>query len=120
MPFVVVELDLDADLSNMVQVEWTSYEQPYCRLIRLFLLIFGACLEARFAAFKGSMERQFHRHKGDSISHSIKAVDREKGTIAGAACWHVYEENPSATQSDVENTWYPPGEGREMANSLMS
>ena len=38
----------------------------------------------------------------------------------GAACWHLYTKNPySVPSDDDECTWFPAGEEREMANSLM-
>ena len=119
MSFNVTELTADGDFEELVRVEFASFEQPYSRLIRLFFPIFGDGPDARAASIKESVERQIHWHKEDPTSHWIKAVDDETGKIAGAAYWHVYKENPYATHSNEECTWYPPGEGREMANSLM-
>ena len=119
MSFKVVNVNAEAEFTELVQVEWTSYEHPYCRLIRLFFPIFGSDANARATALKESTDRQINWHKEDPTSDWIKVVDSESGRVAGAACWHVYQENPYATQSDEECTWYPPGEGREMANSLM-
>ena len=119
MSFNVTELTADGDFEELVRVEFASFEQPYSRLIRLFFPIFGDGPDARAASIKESVERQIYWHKEDPTSHWIKAVDDETGKIAGAAYWHVYKENPYATHSNEECTWYPPGEGREMANSLM-
>ena len=119
MQFETTEVSADADFDELVRVEWESYEQPYCRLIRLFFPLLDHGPDARAKALKESTERQLQWHNGDPTSHWIKVVDTETGRMAGAACWHIYEENPYASQSDEECTWYPPGEGREMANSLM-
>ena len=119
MLFNVTELTADGDFDELVGVEFASPEQPYSGLIRLFFPIFGNGPDARSAAGKESVERQIHWHKEDPISHWIKAFDGETGKVAGAAYRHVYTENPYASRSDGECTWYPPGEGREMANSLM-
>jgi len=119
MPFDASQVSADDDFDELVRVEWASYEQPYCRLIRLFFPIFGDGPEARAAALKESTERQLRWHRGDPTSHWIKAVDSETGKIAGAACWHIYETNPYGVQSEEECTWYPKGESRKMANSLM-
>lgn len=119
MRFETTEVSVDADFEELIQVQWDSYEQPHCRLIRLFCPILGDGPNARAAALRESTERQLQWHRRDPTSHWIKVVDRETGRIAGAACWHIYKENPYSTQSNEECTWYPAGEGREMANSLM-
>lgn len=119
MTFEGVDTVRDADFDELIRVEWASYEQPYSRLIRLFFPILGPGPEARAAALKESTERQLSWHKEDPTSHWIKVVNSETGKIIGAAEWHVYEENPYASQTDEGCTWYPEGEGREMANSLM-
>lgn len=120
MPLEVADVNVEKDFDELVRVEWTSYEKPYCSLLRLFFPIHGSGAGARAAALKESAERQIGWHEGDPTSNWIKVVDNDTGKIAGAACWHIYKENPYATRSDVDCTWYPPGEGREMANSLMS
>ena len=119
MPFETTELSSNADFGELVRVEWESYEQPYCRLLRLFFPILDNGPDARAKAMEESTERQLQWHNGDPTSHWIKVVDTETRRITGAACWHIYEENPYSTQSDEECTWYPAGEAREMANSLM-
>lgn len=119
MHFETTEVSANADFDELVRVEWESYEQPYCRLIRLFFPLLANGSDARVEALKESTERQLQWHNGDPTSHWIKVVDTETGKIVGAACWHIYEENPYSTQSDEECTWYPAGEAREMANSFM-
>ena len=119
MPFETTELSSNADFGELVRVEWESYEQPYCRLIRLFFPVLDNGPDARAKAMEESTERQLQWHNGDPTSHWIKVVDTKTGRIIGAACWHIYEENPYSTQSEEECTWYPAGEAREMANSLM-
>ena len=94
MPFDILQVGPDTDFDELVRVEWASYEQPYCKLIRLFFPILGDGPEARAASFKESIERQLSWHKQDPTSRWIKAIDHETGKIAGAACWHIYEEDP--------------------------
>ncbi len=119
MHFETTEVSANSDFNELVRVEWDSYEQPYCRLLPLFFPVRGEGSHARAEALEESVQRQLQWHHGDPTSHWIKVVETETGRIVGAAYWHIYEENPYATQSDEECTWYPPGEGREMANSLM-
>ena len=119
MPFETTEVSADADFNELVRVEWEAYEQPYCRLIRLFFPLLDNGPDPRAEALKESIERQLQWHNEDPTSHWIKVVDTETERIVGAACWLIYEENPYSTQSDAECTWYPAGEAREMANSLM-
>lgn len=119
MPLEVTEVTADAEFREMVDVQWASFEQPYCRPIRLFFPILGGSPSARAAAISESVARQLQWHKADPTSHWIKVVDNESGKIVGAAVWHVYKENLYVTVSDEECTWYPAGEGRDMANSLM-
>ena len=120
MPFETTQVTANSDFNELVRVEWESYERPYCSLLRLFFPLRDDGSDARAEAFKESIERQIQWHNGDPTSYWIKAIDTETGRIVGAACWHIYKENPYSTQSDDECTWYPVGEPREMANTLMS
>jgi len=119
MPFNLLELTSDSDFEELVQVEWDSYETPYCNLIRLFFPIFGEGAEGRTEAMKEGIQRQTAWHKGDPTSHWVTVTDTDSGKMVGAACWHVYESNPYATESDEECDWYAKGEDRDMANMLM-
>ena len=119
MPFELSEVTADADFEELIRVEWLSYEQPYCRLIRLFFPILGADPDAQATALEESIDRQLRWHKEDPTSRWIKVVDSENKRIAGAACWHVFEKNPYDVESEDECTWYPAGESRDLANSLM-
>ncbi|MCJ1392772.1 hypothetical protein MMC18_005643 [Xylographa bjoerkii] len=119
MPFKLTELKEDAEFEELVKVEWASYEDPFCHLIRLFFPIYGQGSEVRAAALKESTERQIMWHRGDPSSRWIKVIDIETGRLAGAACWHLYKSNPYAEPSEDECTWFPPGPDREMANDLM-
>ena len=121
MPYTVVEIgtDPEAEFNEFVPVEWAAYEEPYSKLIRLFFPVFGSDSNARAVALKESIERQISWFKEDPTSHWIKAVDTKTGLMAGGACWHIFEENAYANVSEDECTWFPPGESREMANSLM-
>jgi len=41
MPLEVTGVAADAEFRELVDVQWASLEQPYCRLIRLFFPILG-------------------------------------------------------------------------------
>ena len=114
------EVITDAEFREIIEVEWAAYDQPVCRLRPLFFPILGSGKNARAAAMEESTERQLAWHKSDPTSHWIKVVDDASGRVAGAACWHIYDSNPYVTESDEECTWWPEGEDREMANSLMA
>ena len=114
------EVTADADFRDIIEVEWASFDRPVCRLRPLFFPILGSGEQARAAAIEEGIERQLAWHKSDPTSHWIKVVDDASEKVAGAACWHVYDSNPYATESDEECTWWPEGEDREMANGLMA
>ena len=114
------EVTADADFREIIKVEWAAYDQPVCRLRPLFFPVLGKGEDARAAAVGESTERQLAWHKFDPTSHWIKVVDDATEKVFGAACWHIHESNPYATESDEECTWWPEGEDREMANSLMA
>lgn len=120
MPFQLSEIHSPSDFPEMIAVEFESYENPYSPLIRLFFPIFGDSPEARAASLQESIARQIHLHQSDPSSHWLKVTDPTTGNIVGAANWNLYESNPHATASDVDCTWFSPGEDRDMANLLMS
>ena len=120
MGLQVQEVTVDADFREIIEVEWASYDQPVCRLRPLYFPILGSGEGARAAAVQASAERQLAWHKSDPTNHWIKVIDDATGKVVGAAWWHIYENNPYATESDEGCTWWPEGEDREMANSLMT
>jgi len=119
MPFKLSKLSSDTEFPELVQAEWAAFENPYCKLIRLYFPVHGDGPKARAAAMNESIERQIGWHRSDPSSHWIKITDTDTGAVAGAAYWHIYESNPYATVSEDECTWFPAGEDREIANTLM-
>ena len=115
------EVTSDAEFREVVEVEWAAYSRPHCRLRSLYFPVLGTDEEARTAAFEQSIEHQIAWHRSDPTSHWIKVVDGASEKVVGAALWHVYESNPydSSDEEEEECTWWPEGEGREMANGLM-
>ena len=119
MDCTIASVHGDEDFEEFVLVEWAAYENPFCRLLRLFFPILGHGAEARAASQRESIERQRSWQKTDSTGKWIKAVDAESGKIVGGALWHHYKENPYAEETEEECTWFPEGQAREMANALM-
>ncbi|KAG7005853.1 hypothetical protein G7Y79_00017g042350 [Physcia stellaris] len=119
MPFELAEITADSEFRELVEVEWAAYEKPLCKLLNLFFPTRGIDPDSRASALQEGVERQSGWHNNDPTSHWVKVVDRETGRLVGAACWHVYTKNPYSAPADDECTWFPAGEEREMANSLM-
>ena len=116
------EVTANAEFREVIEVEWAAYSRPHSRLRQLFFPVLGTGEEARTAAFEESIKRQIAWHRSDPTSHWIKVVDGASGKVGGAALWLFCENDPFATEASDEEecTWWPEGEGREMANRLMS
>ncbi|KAL9110770.1 MAG: hypothetical protein Q9227_004762 [Pyrenula ochraceoflavens] len=119
MFFHLQEVTSASDFSEIIKLEWRSYEDPYSPLLRLFFPIFGTDSEARAESLQESTDRQIKWHESDPSSHWIKVTDSSSGNIVGAANWNFFDENPYSTESDEECTWFKEGEDRKMANFLM-
>ena len=119
MRFELVEVTADAEFKELVEVEWAAYENPLCKLLNLFFPTRGIDPDSRASALQEGVERQSGWHNNDPTSHWVKVVHCETGRLVGAACWHLYTKNPYCVPADDECTWFPAGEEREMANSLI-
>lgn len=120
MALKLVEVVNDDEFNDIVRCEFDSYETPVCKLKDLFFPIKGEpTAENRDAAIKEAIARQTLWHRSDPSSLWIKVVDQENGKVAGAACWHIYDANPFAEPAEGECDWWPAGERRDMANTLM-
>lgn len=120
MALKLVEVVTDDEFNDIVRCEFDSYDTPVCKLKDLFFPIKGeATAENRDIAIAEATKRQTLWHRSDPSSLWIKVVDEENGKVAGAACWHIYDANPFAEPAEGECDWWPAGEHRDMANTLM-
>jgi hypothetical protein len=102
MGFKLSALVSESEFEDLVRCEFDAYENPVCNLKQLFFPIQGSSTTARATAIEDAVKRQALWHKSDPTSKWIKVVDEESGQLVGAACWHVYEEDPYKVESDEE------------------
>ncbi|MCJ1310348.1 hypothetical protein MMC25_004012 [Agyrium rufum] len=119
MAFSVKELKSDAELEELVRVEFAAYETPQCNLKNLFFSILNPSIESRKEVMKEAVERQIQWHKGDPTSRWITVRQNDNGRMLGAALWHFNDHDPYAEESDEECTWFAEGDDRKTANGLM-
>lgn len=116
MPLKLVHLESDDEFDALVRCEFVSYETPPCKLKELFF----PPQENQEATIQAAIKRQTAWHRGDPTSYWLKVVDTDADNkLLGAACWHVYETDPYAAESDEECDWFPKGEERDIGNTLM-
>lgn len=116
MPFKLVHLESDDEFDAVVRCEFTAYSTPPCKLKELFFPP-KANLEA---TIQEAIQRQTAWHRGDPTSYWLKVIDTDDNDkLLGAACWHVYETDPYAVESDEECDWFHKGEERDIGNALM-
>lgn len=113
------EMTKDGVFKDVVDAEWDAYQDPYTLILNLLFPIKGEGPEAHNKRIADSLIQQLDGHKkAGPVSQWIRVVDSETGEIAGAAQWSTFEENPFATPSEDEITWWPAGEEREFAKAI--
>lgn len=116
MPLKLVHLKSDDEFDELVRCEFAAYDTPPCKLKNLFFPPQGT----EEATVQEAVQRQTAWHRGDPTSYWIKVVDTDNNDqLLGAACWHVYDADPYAAESDEECDWFAKGEDRDVANALM-
>lgn len=116
MPLKLVHLESDAEFDALVRCEFAAYETPHCKLLELFFPPQGD----REATIRSAVERQTAWHRGDATSQWLKVIDTDNSDrVLAAACWHVYDTDVYAAESEDECDWFPKGEERDIANALM-
>jgi hypothetical protein len=116
MPLKLVHLESDDEFDAIVRCEFVAYETPPCKLKELFF----PPQVTREATIQEAKQRQTAWHRGDPTSYWLKVIDTDDNDkLLGAACWHVYEADPYAVESDEECDWFPKGEERGIGNALM-
>lgn len=69
MPFELIEVTADEEFKELVEVEWASYEKPFCKLLNLYFPTRGNDPESRALALQEGVERQLGWHRNDPTSH---------------------------------------------------
>jgi hypothetical protein len=120
MPLKLVHHESDNDFDAIVRCEFAAYNSPPCKLKELFF----PPRATEEATVQEAKQRQAAWHRADPTSHWLKVIDTDDGDrILGAACWHVYEQDPYADSGSDEAggcNWFAEGEDREVANALMA
>ncbi|KUI55417.1 hypothetical protein VP1G_02845 [Cytospora mali] len=118
MPLKLVHLESDDEFDALVRCEFAAYETPTCKLKKLFPP--SPPQANRKATIQAAVQRQTAWHRGDPTSQWLKVFDTDDNDqLVGAACWHVYDTDPYAVESDEECDWFPKGEERDIGNALM-
>ncbi|KAF4983788.1 hypothetical protein FZEAL_872 [Fusarium zealandicum] len=113
MRFTLLEADIVNDFDEIIQCQWSAYENPYQRFFRLFCPLRGDDPSARLESLEESTARQLDWHNTDPTSHWRKVVN-DDGKIVGACLWKIYPTNPFEKVDDhCDASWHLEGETRE-------
>ncbi|CAG8961277.1 hypothetical protein HYFRA_00013556 [Hymenoscyphus fraxineus] len=86
-------------------------------LFQLFHPIFGATEADVTAGLQADKERAWSSHSDNPASHWIVVVNSVTDEFVGAVQWLIFTESPFTAGIPVfEATWWPEGEGRELAS----
>ncbi|KAI5927291.1 hypothetical protein F4810DRAFT_706661 [Camillea tinctor] len=106
------EINVDNDFPALARCMFESYEDPPQKFFHIFFPTHGTNAEAREEAIAEAADRLKLWHTPDPSSYWRKVVDSETGNIAGGALWKIHRENPFASPSAAEVTWFPEGGSR--------
>lgn len=104
MPFSLQEVDFATDFAEIIDCEFTSYQNPEQTFFYLFCPVHGT----RSDAVKDAVIRQLGWHTSDPTSYWQKVVNDE-GKIVAAALWKICPTNPFEHEEHFEIDWYPEG-----------
>ena len=111
----------DSEFDDIIDCEWTAYETPYNSVWKFLYPVFGSTANDRSAAIQESKQRQLELHHSKQSSHWLKVTDDETGTVAGAAQWSVFNENPfKDLPSGMTCSWWPEGPKRTMVDEYLA
>ncbi|KAI9645891.1 hypothetical protein NHQ30_005328 [Ciborinia camelliae] len=114
MPFQLLDVNPSTDFPELIECEWTSYENPPQSFFRLFCPIIGSRATARADSLQECTARQLEWHESDPTSYWQKVIDTESGKIVGAALWKICPTNPFEHEEDhSEAYWFPEGGQRD-------
>lgn len=115
MPLKLVRLESDDEFEELVRCEFAAFETPRIKLLDLYF----PRLNGREAAIQSAIKLQTAWHRAAPTSTWLKVIDTDNhDQVVGGACWHVFDANPYAVESQVDCNWFPSNEERDIANHL--
>ncbi|CAM1509636.1 Fc.00g033750.m01.CDS01 [Cosmosporella sp. VM-42] len=119
MPFRFLDVDTTADFDEVINCQWSAYENPFQSFFRLFCPIHGDGPLSRVKSIKECTVRQLDWHNSDPTSYWGKVVD-DNGKIVGACLWKICPINPFQKPDEhTEAYWYPEGEARDYVSKCL-
>jgi hypothetical protein len=100
MPLRLTHVKDRADFEAVMACEFLAYENPFQPFFRLFCPIDQS---GRQESISKAASLQWKWHEQEPDAHWLKVVDEDAGnTIAGAAWFKVYKEDPFQDDEDEE------------------
>lgn len=121
MGFKLLEVHGDTDFADLFQVFRAGFTNPGSPLWPLFTADYRPDPAHQEAALKETTQRMISWHRPDPTSHWLKVVDDSTGKILGGGRWALFEKgNPYDGHGDMEASWFPEGEPRELASDCLN
>ncbi|MCJ1352748.1 MAG: hypothetical protein MMC33_002732 [Icmadophila ericetorum] len=119
--FHLITITSPEAFSPVVDCLWTSFSQPYMPFLNTLFPVFSPSPSAFAAAVAESKIRMWEWHTTDPSSSWVAVVDDTTEKVLGAAHWNHHDSNPYEHGiPDLTAVWWPEGEGREFATSMMA
>lgn len=119
--YTLIEATTRAESDAIVDLAWIAYHEPYHPSFQAFHPVFGPTLADREACKQADKERAWARHIANPDSHWLYVVHTPTGEVVGSAQWLIFKKIPWPNgPQKVEATWWPEGEGRDFASSILT
>ena len=121
MGLKLIEVQHDNEFNQLVRVFRAGFTNPGTKLWPLFTGDYRPDPALQEAALEETTQRLISWHRSDLTSHWLKVVDDSTGKVVGGGRWGLYETgNPYDGHGDVEASWWPEGEPRELATTCLN
>lgn len=119
MPFRLEEVNPSVDWTELIELQWTSFENPVQPFFRFWNSIIKEGPNAREETLKQAMALDLYMYRRDPTSYWQKVVDIDTGKIIAGALWQIYLTNPFELESSNIAWWYPEGGQRKFASKIL-
>ena len=121
MGLTLLEVQNDNEFNELFIVFRAAFKDPGSPLWPLFTGDYRSDPANQAATLKESTQRFLSWHRSDPTGHWVKVVDDRSGEIVGGGRWVFYETgNPYDGHGDMEASWWPEGEPRELATTCLN
>lgn len=115
------ELDHPSEIASLIPTFRVSFTNPGTNLWPLVSGDYRPEPSHQEASLQDLTQRLTAQHQADPTCHWLSVVDQSSGLVVGGGLWRVFDRtNPYDGYSGAEATWFPEGQPRKLASSLLS